>query len=387
VLKRRDMLAAVACLAAPAQAAGAECASRSRYAGARLHPPPAAAVLERAAAPGGPVRETEAGALVQRLDQAQARMNSVALTAAVGRAGGEIWSRTLGAGPPSPRFFWASMGKAYAATAVLQLVEEGRLALDAPLGRWAPKAPNARWITVEDLLAHTSGLYSFQLDAALRGEPGYKPPERLLDVAYAQPADFCPGASWNYSNTGYVQLGRILEAVEGRPQHEVVAARVVQRLRLEQTTILAPRQVPADLARPVPPDGAPVDGTADDITTPYAAAGVVASAADVVRFWQGLLGGRLHSPSMLRRRFARLYPMFGGDIGFYGLGVMLTDLSAAKGPSSDLWLGHDGGMPGAMATAGYSTARQAYFAVALTGPGSPQATANLLLAALPEARS
>jgi D-alanyl-D-alanine carboxypeptidase len=96
------------------------------------------------------------------------------------------------------------------------------------------------------------------------------------------------------------------------------------------------------------------------------------------------MAGRLHGAEMTRRRFERLYPMAGVGPGYYGLGVMVSDLSAADPNATDTWLGHAGGLPGAKAMVAYSLEKQAFVAVALTGEGSPEATANLLLSGLPK---
>ncbi len=375
MVHRREVIGSL--LALGASPAAATCRARKTYVGGAPFTGLTAPMLEAARASGAPPDDA---ALDAAFGQAMERARPVAATAALARAEGPIWTRTqAAAGAQAERFYWASAGKAHTATAVLQLVEEGRLALDAPLSRWVPASPNARLITAEDLLAHTSGLFSFQADAALRARSGYKSPEEALAAAFAHPPEFCPGAAWSYSNTGYTLLGRIVELIEQRPFHEVVTARVVDRLGLTETTILAPRQSLAGMALPAPGPQAS-DGANDDVTTPWAAGPVAASAADMVRFWRGVFAGRLHSHEITSRRFARLYPMFGARVSFYGLGVTVTDLASASG-QADLWLGHDGGLPGATATAGYSTARGAYFAVAFTGPGSPQATANLLLSA------
>lgn len=71
--------------------------------------------------------------------------------------------------------------------------------------------------SIDHLLTHTSGIYSFQSDPVLRASPGYKPPEELISTARNHGNGFCPGEYWSYSNTGYVMLGRIIEQIEGRP--------------------------------------------------------------------------------------------------------------------------------------------------------------------------
>ncbi|KRB50621.1 serine hydrolase [Phenylobacterium sp. Root700] len=391
--RRSLLLAAAGALVLPGSALAARrkpavvrCKGRVNYAGPPLRGQFGDWQFEAAAKAGASrLAPVISDSLESAFEKAAGAMKASALTAALATADGGIWTQTLtssrdAAHPTS--FFWASVGKAYTATAILQLVEEGKLSLDAPLSRWAPQMPGAAWITVEDLLAHTSGLYSFQADPGLRAEPGYKPPERLLAVGAAGAPAFCPGGGWSYSNTGYVLLGKIIEALDGRPYHEALTQRVVTRLDLRETTVLAPRQVLQGMAALAV--SADTDGASDDVTTPYAAGGVAASAADVVRFWRALLANRLHKAEMTRRRFARLYPMTGVGPGYYGLGVMVSDLSAVDPKASDTWLGHAGGLPGAKAVVAYSLDKQAYVAVALTGEGSPEATANLLLSGLPK---
>lgn len=387
-LDRRTLLAAAAAVTLPGPAsaarakkkAGPRCKGRVAYAGPPLRAPLAAWQLEAAAKAGSTrLQPVIDDALETKLEQAGGKMQVQALTAAVARPDGTLWTQTYAAsGAPPSRFFWASVGKAYTATAILQMVEEGKLALEAPIGRWAPNLPNAQYVTIEDLLVHTSGLYSFQEDPALRAEPGYKPPERLLNAAADHPALFCPGAAWSYSNTGYVLLGRIMEAVDGKPYDRALTGRIVERLDLRETTVLAPRQNLTDMA---PPTGAETE----DVTTPYAAGAVAASAADVVRFWRALMSNRLHSAQTTAARLARLYPMAGvSPASFYGQGMMVSDLALADPNASDSWIGHAGGLPGAKAMVAYSLEKQAYVAVALTGEGSPEATANLLLSGLPK---
>jgi len=397
---RRSLLAAATAFAMPAlipfAADGRErrgkakgCRGREAYAGQGLRPQLFPAVFDAAEASAkARAHMVIHDDLDEAFNKAAGHMRTKALCAAVVTPDGGQWNQLrVPRGDPEPgRFFWASVGKAYTATAILQMVEEGKLNLEDRLDKWAPDAPGAAFIKIDDLLTHTSGLYSFQADPGLRAEPGYKAPDRLLGAAYAQPAAFCPGANWSYSNTGYVLLGRIIEAIDGRAYHESLTQRIVERLGLEETTILAPRQTLEGLAMPAA-SATEAGGTADDLTTPYAAGAVAASALDVVRFWRGLMANRLHGQAITRGRFYRLYPMAGVGPGYYGQGVMVSDLHDVDPTARDCWLGHAGGLPGAKAVVAYSVQKNAYAAVALTGEGSPEAAANLLFASLPDAKT
>jgi D-alanyl-D-alanine carboxypeptidase len=235
-------------------------------------------------------------------------------------------------------------------------------------------------ITLDHLLTHTSGIYSFQSDPGLRAKRGYHPPKEVIAVASAHGNGFCPGEYWSYSNTGYVMLGQIVEQIEGKPFHEVVTARVIQRLGLKNTKALAPKDRPAGVAEPHP-SKTPNEPVEDSVpTTPYAAGNIVATAADMVEFWHALLGGKFLKPATIREQFQGLYPMF--DQGtFYGRGVMLYDVPDKDGRHMT-WLGHSGGAPGFKAIVAYSVEANAFVAVALNNDASAEATANLLLKAL-----
>ncbi len=310
-------------------------------------------------------------ALVKALQHTQAGV----MTAALATAGGH-WSATRGADgtPRQERLWWASAGKALTATVVMQLVEEGKLRLDDPLARWLPGFPNAALISVDHLLQHTAGVFSANEDLVVQREPRYRTPEEGFAIAARHGALCSPGQYWRYSNTGYAMLGRIIEAVDGRPYHEAVNARIADRLRLTTLRALAPQEEPADVAPLLPRDA---QSSRMVPNWAYAAGGVVASAHDMLRFWHALLTGKLLSSENTASLVERLYPMF--DAGtFYGRGVMLYAFTHPT-LGARTWIGHSGGSPGIKTVVLFSPRDQAFVAVALTGDGSAEACANLLL--------
>jgi D-alanyl-D-alanine carboxypeptidase len=340
---RRSLIAAGAALALPGEAFAAwpfqakapvGCRGRVAYAGAPLHVQLDAAVFDGAAQVGA-ARATPfvSDDLDTRLEKIAAGMKSQTFTAAVARSDGTLWNQTLAASgaPPAPASFqWPGFADVLLATAALQLVEENKLTLATTIERWAPEIATARWITIEDLLSHTSGL-SAPLSAG---------------GAFASP--YCPGAGWSGVEADYQLLGRIVAALDGKPWPQAVSARTIEVRELKEMTL--------------------------------SAQGVVtASAADVVKFWRALMAGGLHSPEMTRHRFLRLYPMTAAPTrSWWGLGVMVSDLAADKFNVADTWLGHSRTAPGVAATIAYSPRRKAFAAIALTGPGSADAALDLL---------
>ncbi len=164
------------------------------------------------------------------------------------------WSGASGVGSiatgealtPAKRFRAGSMMKTPVATAVLQLVEQGELALEENLTNLLPSAitariPEAAEITLRMLLNHTSGIPEFstpEFDAQVAGDPTRVWTfDELLDEALTHPPTFAPGAGWSYSNTDYILLGEILEETTGEPWRTTVREQVFDRAGLERSEL------------------------------------------------------------------------------------------------------------------------------------------------------
>jgi D-alanyl-D-alanine carboxypeptidase len=248
----------------------------------------------------------------------------------------------------------ASTTKTFTATVVMQLVREGRLRLDQTLETWFPDAPNTAVTTIEQLLRHTSGLVSF--NALPSWTLDYRTPREAIALATAEPPQFCPGANWAYTNTGYAMLGVIIERLEEKPLHEVFAARLIGPLGLEHTTLRW-----RDDAAPVVSGhvgGRPVD-VPDGYATPFAAGGLASTAEDLVTFWHALLGGRVLPGETVRTMFLAMSPMPPTGQMFYGRGVQFYDI--ADGPG--VMLGHSGGITGFTSIVAYVAADDLYVSV------------------------
>lgn len=350
------------------------CSAPASYAG------PALRVLDLDAAFGA--RPAAAGVLdaerSARLDAAleRARMATGARTmsAAVMIPGQGIW-RSPSSPPADARLqYWASAGKAFTAVAILQLVEEGKISLDDKVSNWIAGVPNGDAISIRHLLNHTSGLFSVNEDLTVRKEQRRLTLEETLRVARRHGSMFCPGADWRYSNTGYTLLGAVLERVDNRPYDQAVSDRVISRLGRVRLRVVTPNDALRDLAPPAPANAEPPI----DPRVPGAAGAIIGDADGMIAFWRALLGGQLLSLATVRAQFAELYPVFGSPES-YGLGVMAYEVPGAQVSDASIWVGHSGGAPGVKAIAVYSLRDNAFVAVAISGDGSAEATANLLL--------
>lgn len=290
-----------------------------------------------------------------------------AASVAVAIPGEGMWSATRGMANKASStpvvadqaFQVASTGKTFTSAVVLQLVGEGKLKLDDTVDRWFPDAPNARLITIEQLLRHTNGLVSFNALPSFGTK--YRPPAEIIALGTAQPPQFCPGTSWSYTNTGYAMLGVIVEKIEGMPLSEVLAKRLLKPLSLTHTVMRQP-----GVALPVVAGhagGRPVDAP-DQYATPYAAGALASTASDLVHFWHALLAGKVLPDATVHRMFTDMPPMLGpyaGSNAFYGMGVQLYDVPDGPG----LMLGHSGGIEGFTSIVAYVPADDVYIAVSL----------------------
>ncbi|MEU3711649.1 serine hydrolase domain-containing protein [Streptomyces catenulae] len=254
-----------------------------------------------------------------------------------------------------------SLTKTLVATVVLQLAAERRLALDGSAARLlttghrtppglsrARLAPLSR-VTVRQLLDHTSGLFNYTDDPALHlTGPDFAvhrydshTPAELLRRALRHPPGAAPGARYAYSNTNYLVLGLIVEAVTGRRYADEIRRRILTPVGLTGTSFPGTRT-----ALPRPHGRAyfrtahgRLDATELNPSWAGAAGEMVTTLDDLNRFFAALLGGRLlppHELTALRDERA--------THGTYGLGVYATRLSCGV----TVW-GHNGDIHGSYA--------------------------------------
>src|ERR1700680_80387 len=125
---------------------------------------------------------------------------------------------------PSTKFRLGSVTKQFTAASILLLEERGKLKVEDPVKKYMPDAP-AGWdkVTIRHLLTHTSGIPSFTGFPEYRKiEPFETTPEKEVALFRDKPLEFAPGEKWNYSNSGYVLLGYLIERISGQPYEKFV---------------------------------------------------------------------------------------------------------------------------------------------------------------------
>ncbi|MEU4801303.1 serine hydrolase domain-containing protein [Actinosynnema sp. NPDC023587] len=214
-----------------------------------------------------------------------------------------------------------SITKAFVATVVLQLVDEGEVRLDESLSRYLPEYGLDRRITVRMVLQHTSGLYNYTGDAKADGtaDPGipiwgqdyvdnrfrtYQARD-LVKSALAKPARFEPGARHSYSNTNYALAGLLIEKVAKTDYATQVERRIVKPLGLRGTSLPGTRTgIPGPnahsyIAYQHKGRLKVVDNTLMNPSWAGAAGEIISSTEDLDTFISSLVGGRLLSSRSL----------------------------------------------------------------------------------------
>jgi D-alanyl-D-alanine carboxypeptidase len=250
--------------------------------------------------------------------------------------------------------------KSFTATVVLQLVRERRLALDDRLGQWLPGViSNGDDISVRQLLNHTSGIFDYAQDPSVLAPYLEADLTHVLDrgeairVAAGHGPLFAPGAGFAYSNTNYLLLAMIVEAITERPFGDELTDRIFRPLGLRHTSYPTSSDVaPSHIHGYLQVDTETLFDVTPWSPTFYGPAGaIVSSTDDVARFYRALLTGQLLDRAGLRA-MKTIDPVATGGVpdsgilgGGWGLGLLREEL-----PCGVAW-GHDSEIPGYMTAA------------------------------------
>ena len=237
---------------------------------------------------------------------------------------------------PTTKFRLGSLTKQFTAASILLLEERGKLKVEDPVKKYMPDAP-AAWdkITIFHVLTHTSGIPSFT------GFPDFESreaqamtPEKLVEWFRDKPLEFEPGTKWNYSNSGYVLLGYLIEKISGESYSEFVQQNIFTPLGMKDSGYDSNSAIIAHRAAGYTPgkSGA-VNAGFVHMSIPFSAGALYSTTEDLLRWEQGLFGGKVLRPESL----AKMTTPFKQDYAF-GLGV-----STQNGHKM---IAHDGGIQG-----------------------------------------
>ena len=257
----------------------------------------------------------------------------------------------------------ASGTKMFAATAIQQLAEEGKISLSDSLAKHLPVSDYANLnvqngvdysdqITVRDLLSHTSGIADYyqlkrlpnkgDLAQISSQDPGWSF-EEAIALARTLPAKFPPNSGKaSYSFTNYQLVGRLIEAVTNQPLGEVFRTKIFEPLELSQTSLITPENLSSfDDASQVLMGKQKYQG-AKRIASLGAEGSIVSSTEDTTKFLKSFFSGELISEAGRESLLAAWLPIFPGIR--YAAGVMSLGLPrfATRASHRGRYLGHSG---------------------------------------------
>lgn len=260
---------------------------------------------------------------------------SPALGIAIVQGGRVALEKAYGAGRLEPytpantamRFSIGSVSKQFLASAMLLLAEGGKLSLDDRVGKYLTGLTRGNDITIRQLLSHTSGYQDYY-------PQDYVPPfmlepvtaDGIIDRWGRKPLDFEPGTQWQYSNTGFVIAGKIVEKVTGKPLIDFLRARIFSPLAMTSVIDLA-TQTPGkqDAAGYLRYALGPMRLAKPEAAGWLFAAGELAmTPGDLARWDAGLMSGRVLSDRSFRQLTSGTRLLNGADTG-YGLGVRVAN--------------------------------------------------------------
>jgi D-alanyl-D-alanine carboxypeptidase len=247
---------------------------------------------------------------------------------------------------PSMRYSIGSISKQFTAVALLLLQEQGKLSLDDPVGKFLPTLTRAGEVTIRQLLNHTSGYQDFwPQDYVMPMILKPTTAEKIMDTWARKPLDFEPGTKWQYSNTGYVIAGAIVEKVTGKPYFQFLREHIFTPLNM--TSVADFDQHGIALADPTgylryglgPARVAPDAGAG----WMYAAGELAMTAEDLAKWDIALLERKIMSPASYKQ-FESETVLANGLGTQYGLGVSVRSESGHRA------LSHGGEVSGFTAT-------------------------------------
>jgi CubicO group peptidase (beta-lactamase class C family) len=204
---------------------------------------------------------------------------------------------------PKTKFRLGSITKQFTAASILLLQERGKLKVTDLVKKYMSAAP-AAWdkITIFNLLTHTSGIPSFTSFSDYHSiEPFPITPEKLVAQFRDKPLDFQPGEKYRYSNSGYVLLGYLIEKISGESYAKFVEENIFKPLGMKDSGYDSNSAIIPDRAEGYTPgpDGLSNAGYIN-MTVPFSAGGLYSTTGDLLRWEQGLFGGKVLSPESLK---------------------------------------------------------------------------------------
>lgn len=239
---------------------------------------------------------------------------------------------------PKNKYLIGSITKQFTATAIMQLVEKGMVDLEAPITKYLPDYPRETGdkVTIHLLLRHSSGVPSYTDDVELMGHrtmPGSL--EEILATFKDKPLEFEPGSQYKYSNSGYILLGVVIEAVSGKSYEDYIKENIFDVVGMANSGYAHHDLIIPDRAVGYTEDdnGELINAYVVHASWPYSAGALYSTVEDMLLWDQALYTEKVLSKASLDQ-------MFTPGLGDYGYGWVIRDAFGRK------LIRHNGGIDG-----------------------------------------
>jgi D-alanyl-D-alanine carboxypeptidase len=311
-------------------------------------------------APAAAKIDKESGNVIQTYLDSLAAQNKLSGAILIAKDGGQIASKAAGVAnkttnPPitlETKFNLGSMNKMFTGIAITQLAQQGKLDFNDPINKHLPDYPNkdvGAKVTIHQLLTHTSGMGSYTNDKFRAERTKLTTIAAHFPLFVNDPLSFSPGEKFEYSNSGYMVLGAIIERVSGQDYYAYISDHIFRPAGMANTGFYEPGKEIPNLAlgyTKMGPDGKPTEQFRENTDTLEIrggpAGGGYSTAGDLVKFHIAL-----RSFKLLNRDYTEVATKgkvdAPGPIGryAYGFGDKIFDGKHI--------VGHNGGWPGVAA--------------------------------------
>lgn len=222
-----------------------------------------------------------------------------------------------------------SLTKPFTATAILMLAEENKIRLDDTIQQYIPDFPVKTYpVTIEHLLTNTSGIKNyFEIKNPAKERQHYTPRE-AISYFEDEPLEFGPGTQYRYSNSNYYLLGYIIEKVSGLTYPDFIRQHIFNKVGMPHSYYGQISDRRSQLATGYSRfNGKTENAALQEITSIYAAGGLLSNAMDLLHWHQALFDGKLISKEMLKKATSP-FTLKNGRLSEYGYGWFISGLDS-----------------------------------------------------------
>ena len=221
------------------------------------------------------------------------------------------------------KFKIASITKTFTAVLILKLYEQGKIDLNATIGKYFPEYTGIGRdkVTIQQLLTYSSGITDESEKVEMRSFKSSLTLDEYINKYCSGNLNFEPGSKSVYANTEYIILGKIIEKVTGKPYAKVLQKEILSPLKMKKSGMANSRKIVADSVKSYTQDKAKKDFNTDEpylIENFFAAGAMYSTVEDLLKFDTAIFNAKLLQPKTTELML-KFYPVFGNvAFGFWG---------------------------------------------------------------------